>query len=85
MAYGIEIRASAQKQILSLPAKARLTVARAIDQLVETPRPYGCKKLRGTGLWRLRIGHYRVVYAIDDGARLLTLVKVAARREDTYR
>ncbi len=83
MAYRVEIHGTAQKQMLSLPAKARLTVAQAIDQLAETPRPPRCKKLRGTELWRFRLGRYRVVYAIDDDAKLLTVVKVALRREDT--
>jgi mRNA-degrading endonuclease RelE of RelBE toxin-antitoxin system len=40
--------------------------------------------LRGTGLWRLRTGQYRVIYAIDDKAHLVTVLKVAVRREDTY-
>jgi mRNA interferase RelE/StbE len=70
--------------VLSLPKEVRLEVARAIDQLADTPRPFGCKKLRGTDLWQLRLGRYRVVYAIDDEARLITILKVALRREDTY-
>ncbi len=85
MAYRVEIHRAAQKQMLSLPAQGRLSIAGAIDQLAETPRPPGCKKLRGTELWRFRIGRHRVVYAIDDDARLITVVKVVLRREDTYK
>ncbi len=85
MAYDVKVHRNAQKQILSLPAEARLAIAQAIDQLAETPRPPGCKKLRGTELWRFRFGRYRVVYAIDDDAKVLTVVKVALRREDTYK
>ncbi|MBI2980491.1 MAG: type II toxin-antitoxin system RelE/ParE family toxin [Chloroflexi bacterium] len=55
-----------------------------MNTLADVPRPSGCKKLRGTDLWRLRVERYRVVYAIDDKARLVTVVKVASRREDTY-
>lgn len=84
MAYRIEIIRAAQKQMLSLPRQAQIEVARAIDHLINTPRPPGCKKLQGTELWRLRVGRYRVMYGIDDKTRMVTVIKVAPRREDTY-
>ena len=39
--------------------------------------------LRGgeRGRWRVRVGDYRVVYAIDDGELLVLVVRVAHRRE----
>ena len=84
MVYRIEIISTAQRQILSLSRKAQIEVAQAIDRLANAPRPSRCRKLRGVALWRLRLGHYRVVYAIDDKASLVTVIKVALRREDTY-
>ncbi len=84
MVYRLEIIRAARKQMLSLPREAQVEIAQDIDRLAKTPRPAGCKKLRGTELWRLRLGRYRVVYFIDDVARLVTVIKVAARREDTY-
>jgi len=85
LAYKVEIHRAAQKQILSLSTRVRPPLVQAIDQLAGTPRPSGCKKLHGTGLWRFRLGRYRVVYTIDDEAGLVTVIKVALRREDTYR
>jgi mRNA interferase RelE/StbE len=84
LAYEIQIQRTAQKQMLSLPRQAQFDIARAIDRLITTPRPPGCKKLRGTELWRFRVGRYRVIYTIDDDVRKVTVVKVALRREDTY-
>ncbi|MFC1976885.1 type II toxin-antitoxin system RelE/ParE family toxin [Chloroflexota bacterium] len=84
MTYRIEIIRTAQKQMLSLPRQAQVEIARAIDRLANAPRPSGCKKLRGTDLWRLKLGRYRVVYVIDDEDGLVIVVKVAPRREDTY-
>ena len=84
MVYRIEIIRAAQKQLISLPRQAQVEIARAIDCLANAPRPSGCKKLRGTDLWRLRLGRYRVVYIIDDEASLVTVIKVAQRREGTY-
>lgn len=85
MVYKVEIHQAAQKHILSLPTQARLAIVQAIDRLAKTPRPSGCKKLHAAELWRFRLGRYRVVYAIDDDAKVITVVKVALRREDTYK
>ena len=84
MAYRLEIVRNAQKQMLALPATAQKEIAPSIDSLLNDPRPAGCKKLRVKGLWRIRIGQYRAVYGIDDKTRLVTVLKVAVRREDTY-
>jgi mRNA interferase RelE/StbE len=84
LVYRIQIVRATQKQLLSFPRKAQTEIARTIDHLANAPRPAGCKKLRGTELWRLRLGRYRVVYKIDDETRLVIVVKVALRREDTY-
>jgi mRNA interferase RelE/StbE len=71
--------------MLSLPREAQIEVVRAIDSLASTQRPLGCKKLKGTELWRFRTGRYRVIYQINDKAKLITIVKAAKRKEDTYR
>jgi mRNA interferase RelE/StbE len=60
-------------------------VAKTISTLEENPRPPRVKKLADSGLWRIRVGQYRIVYAIDDETRVVTLVRVARRREDTYK
>ncbi|MEK7281317.1 MAG: type II toxin-antitoxin system RelE/ParE family toxin [Chloroflexota bacterium] len=85
MAYRIEIHRAAQKQLLSLPKEAQMELAQSIDELANTPRPARCKKLSESRLWRVRVGRYRVVYAIDDESKLVTVVKVAIRGEDTYK
>ena len=85
MAYKIETHSAAQKQMLSLPKEAQVQVALPIDRLENTPRPPRVKKLAESGLWRIRAVQYRIVYAIDDEARLVTIVRVARRSEDTYK
>ena len=50
--------------------------------LADQPRPAGCKKLRGfKDQWRIRIGAWRVVYTIDDAAKLVRITRIAHRRE----
>lgn len=85
MAYRVEIHRASQKQLLSFPRQAQVEIVKAIDELENNERPAGCRKLRETGLWRIRAGRYRIVYVIDDKAKVVTVVKVAIRREDTYR
>ncbi len=50
--------------------------------LAGDPRPRGCKKLEGyRDHWRIRVGDWRVVYIIDDAARVVTVTRIAHRRE----
>ncbi len=52
---------------------ARRIISR-VEALATNPRPPGCVKLQGaTDLWRIRVGDYRVVYSIDDTARLVDI------------
>ena len=57
----------------------------SIDHLGNTPRAPRVRKLAESGLWRIRVGQYRIVCAIDDEVQLITMAKVARRKEDTYK
>ncbi|MGM0366175.1 MAG: type II toxin-antitoxin system RelE family toxin [Actinomycetota bacterium] len=62
-------------------------IADVISLLEFNPRPPQVKKLGGfkVGLWRIRVGRFRIIYSIDDKSRLITIVRVAKRNEDTYK
>ena len=81
MTYRVVITKKATKAIQALPATARHRVADAILALAEDPRPAGCKKLVGADQWRIRVGDYRILYMVSDGELLVTVVRVAHRRE----
>ena len=50
--------------------------------LAEEPRPAGCKKLRGyENLYRLRVGDWRLIYAIEDDQLVVLIIEVAPRGE----
>jgi mRNA interferase RelE/StbE len=67
-----------------LPSDAIGRVFPRIRELAENPRPVGCKKLHGyKDRWRIRVGNYRVVYAIDDGRRIVDVTRIA-HRKDAY-
>jgi mRNA interferase RelE/StbE len=49
--------------------------------LSANPRPPGAVKLAGRDDFRIRVGDYRIVYAIDDEKYLVIVARVAHRRE----
>jgi len=55
---------------------------RAILALAEDPRPRGCKRLKGTGqanLYRIRVGNWRISYAVEDDLLIILILEVAPR------
>ena len=81
--YRLLIKPSAKKEIEALGQKRdRQRIVSRIAALASEPRPTGCEKLaRAQGRTRLRHGPFRVVYAVDDTARTVEVVKVGQRRE----
>ncbi len=79
--YKIDVRRRAQRALDRLPKSDFQAVIEAIKDLAQTPRPRGIEKVKSTGLWRIRQGNYRIIYAIDDNERLVTVVRVGHRRE----
>lgn len=83
--YTITFARSARKQLERLDSVWVQRIFPAIESLATNPRPSGCKKLKGyQNLWRIRVGDYRVVYSIDDHARLID-VSAVRHRSDVYR
>ncbi|MBX3013685.1 MAG: type II toxin-antitoxin system RelE/ParE family toxin [Caldilineaceae bacterium] len=63
----------------------RARLEEAIDGLAETPRPNGYIKLAGEEpLYRIRVGEWRIIYAIQDDELIVLVIEVAPRK-DTYR
>ncbi len=80
--YAVELKPSARKELESLPDTVLARVVRRLESLAHDPRPTGCKKLKGhNDQWRVRIGDWRVVYIIDDTSRLVSVTRIAHRRE----
>jgi mRNA interferase RelE/StbE len=80
--YRVVLAASAEKELHGLPTKIVARIVPRLEHLASTPRPRGCKKLKaGDKEWRIRVGDYRIVYVIDDGARTVDVTRIAHRRE----
>jgi len=85
VSYKVKIRSAAQKDMNALIGQEYEAVAKAISALEKNPRPPRVKKLAESGLWRVRVKKCRVVYAINDSAGEIIVVRVARRSEDTYK
>ena len=85
MNYRINLRRAVQKQLGRLVGRDYRAVARAISALAQQPRPPRVEKLAESGLCRVRIRSYRVIYSIDDKELLVIVVRVAKRAEETYK
>ena len=56
-------------------------ITTAVESLGREPRPTGAVKLAGRDDYRIRVGDYRIVYAVDDTKRLVLVARIAHRRE----
>ncbi len=83
--WRVELAPAAQRQLRKLPPDATARLRGPILALARDPRPPGALTLTGSSLWRLRVGDVRIVYAIDDTARVVVILRVARRNESTYR
>jgi mRNA interferase RelE/StbE len=79
--YTVEIISKAEKEFLKLPETARKRIRTLMLSLENNPRPFGYKKLKETNYYRLRSGDYRVVYSIDDKAKMVKVLSIAHRKE----
>lgn len=84
--YLITFKKSARKELEALPILIIKSIAKAIDKLSENPRPTGSKKLVDSkeDLWRIRVGNYRILYAIEDKIKIVDIRRIADRK-DVYK
>ena len=82
--YSLFFKESVQKDLDGIPKKDLRKILSRIKSLAADPCPPGCEKLTGQDRYRLRQGRYRIVYAVQDEERTVTVVKVG-HRKDIYR
>ena len=81
--YRLELTSRAQHDLDKLPAQDLARIVTALQQLGSNPRPSGTKKLRAS-IYRIRVGDWRIIYAIFDKDNLIIVGKITRRSEDTY-
>jgi mRNA interferase RelE/StbE len=83
--YVVQYDPKALKELTELDKPVARRIVKAVDALNADPRPSGARPLVGyPDLWRIRVGHYRVIYTIKD-AELVVLALRVAHRSGAYR
>jgi mRNA interferase RelE/StbE len=80
-AYDLRLHPAAAREYRRLQGPLRDRIRAAIDALAADPRPLGVVKLAGRDDYRIRVGDYRIVYAVDDAERVVIVARIAHRRE----
>jgi mRNA interferase RelE/StbE len=82
--FSLQIKSSALKELKRINKPQRTRIIAAIDRL--PTNPWIGKSLKGelSGLRRIRVGNYRVVYEICQQQVVILIVRIA-HRQDVYR
>jgi mRNA interferase RelE/StbE len=79
--YVVTLTREAQKGLTKLPRSVQPRVAAKLRGLIEEPRPDGVKKLKGAeSIYRLRVGNFRILYEVEDGALLVLVIRLGDRK-----
>ena len=88
MKYLLDISSTAQTEVRRLPGHIRQRVRRAIRSLADDPRPPRSKELDfalpDVEPRRLRIEHWRIVYAVIETDYVRMVAVVAVRKRPPY-
>jgi mRNA interferase RelE/StbE len=85
LAWTVEFTRTAEKQITKFDRQTQARILRFLRervQAVENPRQLG-KALQGEkqGMWRYRVGDYRIICGIRDEENTVTVLVVGHRKE----
>ena len=81
--YHVELKPRAQRELDRLPRADQVRILTALATLADEPRPRQSIKLSGV-VHRLRVGPFRIIYAIFDRDELVLVGKITRREKDTY-
>ena len=75
--YKVIISKQILKSLDKVPVIYLPSIKKAINDLTENPRPFGCVKLAGSeNHYRIRIGVYRIIYSIQDNILVVEVIKL---------
>lgn len=81
MTYSLSIKQSAAKALAKIEGEDRQRIINAIDQLKTNPVAGSVLKGEFSGLRRIRVGNYRVVYEVQDEKLVILVIRIGHRRE----
>ena len=80
--YDVTITARAERELKRLDRPTKNRVVKVILDLSSNPRPTGCLKVKSEeGVWRVRVGDWRIGYQINDASLEVIIIRIGHRRE----
>jgi len=80
--YQVNFQSSVEKDLRKLSSENCDRLLTRIEELANDPLPMQSIRLKGTeGLYRVRVGDYRIIYEVDLPAKSLLIHYVRHRRE----
>jgi mRNA interferase RelE/StbE len=84
VSYQLKLLSGIEKQLRRIPISHRERVVQAMRSLADDPRATGTTQLI-ENLYRVRVGSYRILYAVFEAEVVVLICKVARRTEVTYK
>jgi mRNA interferase RelE/StbE len=80
--YKTILKPSIQKDLRGIPKHLVSAIWASVEALSAEPLPRGVEKLtRSQGLYRIRVGDYRIIYSIDHESHIVLVQHIRHRRE----
>ncbi|OGP63194.1 MAG: hypothetical protein A2V65_01715 [Deltaproteobacteria bacterium RBG_13_49_15] len=85
MKYKVEFKRSAANGFKKLPKLEKKRIGEKIDSLSEDLPDTKSTKMKGENPFhRIRSGDYRIIYEIDEDAKMIVILKIG-HRKDVYK
>ncbi len=80
--FTAEFTMAAARELRELDPQIRRRVVTGLVRSENDPRPAGAKRLAGfADTWRTRVGDIRILYEVSDDRVVVTVFRIAHRRE----
>lgn len=84
--YRLDFMPGVRRTLRELPDRLRQDISEGLLDLRDEPRPPDSLPLQRelSGLYRIRVDGWRIIYAIDEEARVVRIESIRPRNEQTY-
>ncbi|MGA1191374.1 MAG: type II toxin-antitoxin system RelE family toxin [Bdellovibrionota bacterium] len=80
--YKITLKRSAEKELRKIDKAQIPKIIDSLSALGHDPRPAQSRKLVGSQItYRLRVGHYRIIYLVFDETKEIEVQRIRHRKE----
>lgn len=87
MKYEVFVDERVEENLVRFPRDVARSIDKTLLALRGNPRPRGCRRIRGTkDSWRIVVcKDCRILYRVDDEAKVVEVYKITRREKDIYR